>query len=477
MADGDDPSDLQRALTWIGFDDQNHRDMLEAELTDLTAMRRLSQKDIRNLRDGFATRTQQEGRFYFGLNRTKLLQDMVGWLADLDRCNEDVDMSDFEDGEDFRDELDASRERAEVRESEEDTMESRAKESSPGKLTGDAVWDDWEAKLENMLAIIIGCRGVPLAYVIRELDEPPDEEIEYESFTAKCIAQCTLEGPKFEADARKVHQIINSCVIGEHAEQWTKPHRKKQNGRIDIKALREHYRGKGNQTRRITDAERLRDTLHYKGESSMPFATFLSKCQKMFNLYEQTEEPMTEAAKLRFLFEKTMNTELRPTVESLKAQISTQPDIHTFASAANHMAANVKPKTVRGLSALATTDLPAAITKNGKIHTGYYKNWLALSPEERKLVTAERERLGISSNKQGGGKENAGNGSKKWKNKIKAISKKLEKARSQISALKRKDDGASSDEDEEDEDVSAGNAFGGRNEKERSKPKKKKSKT
>ena len=116
------PSDLQQALEWIGFDNQNQRDMLEAELTDLPSMGRLTHKDIRDLRDGFASQMQNEGRFYFGLYRTKMLQSMIDWINDLHRCNEEVDMDDFADNGEFRDKLNTSRDRAEVCQSEEDTM-------------------------------------------------------------------------------------------------------------------------------------------------------------------------------------------------------------------------------------------------------------------------------------------------------------------------------------------------------------------
>ena len=460
-AAADEPTELQIALEWIGFDEAE-RNALEPELTDLDSVKGMSYKDMRDLRAGFASWTAAEGRMHF--NMTRRLQHLIDWLLDMDRSNTPIDMTAFANAAEFIEQLHESRDRAVVRASDEDTMEARAKEASPGKLTGELAWDKWEALIENMLSILIGVRGVPLLYVIREVETPPDEE-EYDTFTARCVARCSLVGPQFEADARKVHQIILSHVIGENAEQWIKSVKKHADGRRDMLELRKHYRGEGNQTRRIGDADRLRDTLHYKGESSMPFVTFLSKCQKMFNLYEQTSEPMTESAKLRFLFEKTANTELRPAVEALKTSLSQDPDAFSFASASNHLTAQIKPKvTARGLSALSTADLPSEIMKNGKIHTGFYKNWGALSPEARKMVIAERERLGT---KGGGGKaaKKAGN----LQNKIKSLTKAVEQQRSQIASLKRKAD--DDDSASEDGDSAAGNAFGGRTEKERKKKK------
>ena len=464
------PTPLQTVLDWIGFNQAAVRNALEAELTDLESMKGLTYKDVRDLRDSFASRTRNEGKIYFGINRTKRLQSLIDYVQDQERINKPIDITTYANAAEFVEALNVSKERAEVRANDEESMEARAKEASPGKLTGEQVWDKWEQLLVNMLSILIGVQGVPLLYVIREVEDPPEDAV-YDNFTEMCIARCPLTGPKFEADARKVHQIIVSYCTGENAEQWIKSRR--HNGREDMKALRDHYQGEGNQTRRIGDAERMRDSLHYKSEAAMPFSTFLSKCQKMFNLFEQTNEAYVEAAKIRFLFDKISNTELRPAVESLRAQISVAADSHTFASASNHLAALVKPRNARALSAVATAELPPEIVKNGKINTGYYGNWNSLSPECKQLVTAERERLGISkSNKNGGGK-GRGNDTKK----IKKLKRQVSKLRSKVATIKKSQKESDDDEDgssEEDDNGNAGDQFGGRNEKEKRKPKKRK---
>ena len=69
---------------------------------------------------------------------------------------------------------------------------------------------------------------------------------------------------------------------------------KKTNRHIDMSALRTHYQGEGNTTRRITKAERLRDSLHYKNERVLPFAYYLSQMQKMLTLFEENEEPYSD---------------------------------------------------------------------------------------------------------------------------------------------------------------------------------------
>ena len=119
----------------------------------------------------------------------------------------------------------------------------------------------------NYLSTIQGSLRVTLIYVVRENDEPIPEG--HENFIEKCVACAPLEGPIIEADSRRVHQVISANAQGEAAEQWIESIKKKQNGSADMIVLRAHYSGEGNSSRRIGEAERLRDSIHYKNERSM----------------------------------------------------------------------------------------------------------------------------------------------------------------------------------------------------------------
>ena len=52
----------------------------------------------------------------------------------------------------------------------------------------------------------------------------------------------------------------------------------------------------------------------------MAFETFLTQCQRMFNIFAQENEPMTEDAKIRFLFNAIQHKDLIVAVEALRAQ-------------------------------------------------------------------------------------------------------------------------------------------------------------
>lgn len=465
---------FQQILTWVGFEG-NALQSLETELGDLVQLSELKPKDIKDLSQSYSRRTVADGRIHFGLNRTKRLLAVIDWVADQHRIGEQPDINGL-DQESFLETINESADRAEIRKNEVDTMETRAKSAEPGKLTGDSDWEQWHEKLCNMLSIYIGVHGVPLSYVIRE-NEEPDEDEEFDTFMEECVAKCPLEGPKFEADARTVHQFITSYTTGTNSEQWVKPKRKQNNGRVDLIALRNHYRGEGNRTRRIADAEKLRDTLHYKSETAMPFETFLSKVQKMFNLFEDAGEPMQEAAKVRFLFDKIQNADLTMAIKSLKSTAEIVDTAISFTKAANHLAAEITPKPTRGLSAVTTDGgSKAAIMKDGKINTGYYSNWGSLSSENKKAVIDERKRLGINKKKGGdGAKKNL----KSLNAQVKSLAKTVKKQKNKIAAIKRSkndndssSDSGSSDSDEEPTN-NAGNAFGGRQEKTKKKQRKK----
>ena len=65
-----------------------------------------------------------------------------------------------------------------------------------------------------------------------------------------------------------------------------------------MQALSDHFSVKVNSTIRISEADRIKKYLHYKNERSLYFEMLLTKCQKMFNIYDKEGEPMLEDAKL-----------------------------------------------------------------------------------------------------------------------------------------------------------------------------------
>ena len=301
------------------------------------------------------------------------------WVQDFTRVDEVTRFNEL-DKESFTRAITVSAQRALIRDKESKDTSAVSVEASLGKLKDERKWTEWIAGFENMLSMILGVNGVPLSSVIREKEATELEG--HDTFVQKCIACAPLTGPHFEADARTVHQLATSFTRSETSEQWIKMHTKKQNDRLDLKALYAHYQGAGNRTRRIGEATCLRETLHYKNKRSLSFATFLSKAQHMFNLFEEEGEPLTEGAKFRFLMDKVNHQELQTVIEALIVRDSLEAGrATTFTEAENVLSASVAslPKTVdksriSGLSQPYTgTSNDESIYQQGKIFTGYYK--------------------------------------------------------------------------------------------------------
>ena len=85
-----------------------------------------------------------------------------------------------------------------------------------------------------------------------------------------------------------------------------------------MQALRNHYQGEGNASPHIATVEKLKETVHYKSEHSLTFTTFLDCMQKMFNIFQEEGEELSENAKLQELFKWVQHLQLKDTVKALK---------------------------------------------------------------------------------------------------------------------------------------------------------------
>ena len=87
-----------------------------------------------------------------------------------------------------------------------------------------------------------------------------------------------------------------------------------------MSALRAHYQGEGNTTRRIAEADRLCDSLNYRNEQGLPFISYLSKMQQMFTLFKENKEPYSDTMKLWFLYDTIKHPQSMTTVSTLQVR-------------------------------------------------------------------------------------------------------------------------------------------------------------
>ena len=264
--------------------------------------------------------------------------------------------------------------------------------------------------------------------------------------------------------------MLVTATTGQASATWIKPHYNKYDGRRSWKALQDHFAGEGSRTSSLQEAEKLRTDLHYKGENAMPFETFLNKAQQMFNLFEKHGDPISDDAKVRWLFSKVQNPNLTYAIEALRAK-QTSGDAVTYTLAATHLTTSLSALpshlkgnfTNRNVSSLTRKQLEppsaAILDDSGNVKTGYHKNYASFSK-------SDKEHIRLANRKGKQGKQDKFKQMKNQLNQMKDSNQKLKARISAISATKRTPDDANGTEVTADDiTVTAGDAFGGKSKK------------
>jgi hypothetical protein len=214
-------------------------------------------------------------------------------------------------------------------------VDTNTKAVDLGKFKDEHKWPEWEKVFINYLSVILGVNGVPLSYIMHNAAEPEDG-MEYKTFNKCVVARVPHNRQYYLADSCRVHNLLTGYLQGEQSESWIRNIARYQDGCHDIIALRRHYAGEGNSTHCISDAKRIQSsTLHYKSEWALPFNKFLDSLQKMFTIFEEENEPLSECAKVDELLTKVQHTALAAAVTQLRFQLNTEGV--TFTVAANHL--------------------------------------------------------------------------------------------------------------------------------------------
>jgi hypothetical protein len=328
------PNPVLGLLEVVGFTVLAERETLVAEVfPDLRTISTYDERDLKDIAKEFRSRTAAAGRIIIPRVRVQRTFGMIHWVQDAYRCDQDPVPADFNDLE-----IATANRRAVIREALLEQSETVAKSAQPKKLKGEKDWYEWYDSLKNYLSLLMGTNGVPLNYVVRENEVAP-LGVTLNNYEEECHALAPLTGDYFEADARRVHQIIKTYTQGESAEEWIRILSRFQDGRKDILALKAHFQGEGNASRRIAEADNMRENLHYKSERAFRFQAFLDKLQSMFTIYKEEGEEFTEEAKVRSLLDKTRHRDLQATINAVR--LDQQANGASFTRAADFIAGEV----------------------------------------------------------------------------------------------------------------------------------------
>ena len=453
---------------WIGYTSAAERtSLVDDGLDSYESIKTLTEKDIRGMATDFARRTVAEGRLYFGVRRSKWMTAITYWLQDFDRVSREPTIVGFNGGT-FKTALTVALAREEIRANMIQQSKTSADAASPGPLESEKKWRQWEEKFVNYARSHIGVNGIPLSYVIRSNDAP-DHNKTFTDFVSETIACAPLTGEYFNADRMTVFNMIVSFTTGQPSGDWIKSTVKHANGRLSMKTLRDHFQGEGNASRNMAEAERLHESLFYKGERSLTFESFLTQCEKMYNIYDQEGEPYSDDAKVRFLFKKTQHQGLQGAINALKALQTAGTTVVTYTMAANHLSTAVSelPEYQANKRNIASIDTSGGkinsdiLNADGTIKTGYIPKWRTLSQADKDKVAAARKskRGGAKTGKDGSKTNNAA-----YANRLKQLTEANNKFKRQVKALKRAQncDDSNDADDNTDASIDAGDQFGGK---------------
>ena len=99
----------------------------------------LTEKDITELQESYAKRTQNAGRMYFGLQRTKQLKATLHWVQDFARVSKVPTLEGLTQ-DSFKAAISIAPQRADIRKKEAKDASSFSSEASPGKLKDNKKW-------------------------------------------------------------------------------------------------------------------------------------------------------------------------------------------------------------------------------------------------------------------------------------------------------------------------------------------------
>ena len=129
-------------------------------------------------------------------------------------------IDDFITANDFEQSLSTAAQRASLCKVDTDQVDTISKAADLGKLKDERKWPECYPAFVNYLSTIPSVYSVLLSYVVRENEQPDHVHNFAGDFTEEIIACAPLDGPKFRADARKVHQLLKNFLTAESAEQW-----------------------------------------------------------------------------------------------------------------------------------------------------------------------------------------------------------------------------------------------------------------
>jgi hypothetical protein len=443
------------------------------ELADFTP------EEVKDAAKSFAR--QPVDAFVVSPHTMKRLVQLTLWVKDQRRLDLNAEFQNGTTQAEFVADIEAAQQRDKIRKERQKSAEGLASVRIDPPLKSSAGWEAWMVSVETALTLAYGSKGVPLSYVIRAQEAPDLTGFGQITWEESAVIGTPLVGLDYHADRMTVHLFILNN-IGEDSDAYTyiQPILGRNNGRLDIVALRERYDNDATVQTRVNEANKVWDMLVYKNERAMSFEEFCKKFQKALQHFVRAGRAKHDGDVIDWIWTHVQNSELSQIVAALKA--SQGMHARTPNQILQEIAKEV-PNLSKGtsfqqrLSEVQTGsnytfegDAPSsgAFASDGKLYCGSYSHhhWFSdeLSEHRSQILEIRERHPEHRPNGRGGGRRGRSNGihrrtQSSHKHKIKALAKQNEQLKVKLSALKAEE---AANEQQEETNDHAGDSFGGR---------------
>ena len=196
-----------------------------------------------------------------------------------------------------------------------------AEDKYPEKFSSSKSSREFIESVENWIDDHYGVKDIPLAYVIRDEPEVPEDDpfpLGQDTYDEELIRRASHTGEIWAANNSKVWQMIRQVTHGTDAWAFVKAFARTQNGRQAYYALKSHYMGADFVNKVKLNADAQLETLHWNGKArNFTWDKFISRLTSAFADLAENGEEKSESEKVR----KLLRAITDPTLNVAKAVI------------------------------------------------------------------------------------------------------------------------------------------------------------
>jgi len=180
---------------------------------------------------------------------------------------------------------------------------------APEAFKKETKWRPWKEAITTYLHSKRGHAGLPLAYIIREYDNPlPD--VPYATTHDQLVASAIHRGPEYHANNGIVFDLLQSLTLNGPAWAWINNYERVRDGRGAWKALITYYEGDSMKTRTKQECYDTIAKAAYKGNSrTFDFSAYVAIHQQAHQDLFRLGEPVPENKKVRDFLNGIMDTQ------------------------------------------------------------------------------------------------------------------------------------------------------------------------